>query len=180
MEVKKNSEFDTLNIYVKKSKSNEIIDSYKTFGWQLKSESENNQYEDIVDLAFEREHKIKNKDELQLLQVYMEDKLNEMGKLEKNKNPKTTAFGLFFGVTGIALIVFGALFGFKVLLGINLGLSIGMSFIGIIFLILTIIFIPKLSKKELNYFNSRHSQLMSDVKEIKQKAASLFGGDKNE
>lgn len=177
---KNNNEFDTLTIFVKKIKAKAIIKDYENFGWSLKYESENNQYEDIVDLTFERKHKIKNKDELQLLQVYMEDKLNELGKLEKNKNPKTTALGLFFGVVGLILLVFGSLFAFNIIINIALTPSIIMMCIGSIFLVSTFIFIPKLNKKELDQFNLRHMQLNDELKEINNKAASIIGGNNDE
>ena len=180
MDVKKNKDIDSLTIYAKKTKSKEIIKNYKTFGWHLKSESENNQYEDISDLTFYREHKIKNKDELQLLQVYMEDKLNEIGKIEKYKNSKSTAFGLFFGIISLALIIFGTLFGFKIIVGASIASSIIMSCIGIIFLILTLIFVPILSKKERACFNSRHTQLENELQEIINKATFLSGGSDSE
>ena len=61
--------YDTLNLYVKKIKAEEIKERYKNFGWILFNEQENATYEDILDLTFTRPHKIENKDELQLMQV---------------------------------------------------------------------------------------------------------------
>ena len=75
--MKKEIEYDELRLYVKKTKKDEIVNHYKVFGWNLVSINENKRYEDIVDLEFKRPHKIKEKDELQLLQVYMEENVNQ-------------------------------------------------------------------------------------------------------
>ncbi len=179
MRTKKYNDYDNLTLYVKKVKAQQIIENYKTFGWQLVSEADNKQYEDIVDLTFERPHKTENKDELQLMQVYMEDKLNAIGKLEKNKHPKTTSFGLIFGVMGLALIVFAILFNFGVLASLNTVYCIVMGSVGLLFLILTFIVIPKLYKKELNHFKTTHAVYEMELKEICKKATTLSGGENN-
>lgn len=179
MKTKTDIDFDTLTLYIKKARASKIIDNYKTFGWELVNEKENNQYEDILDITLKRPHKIENKDELQLMQVYLEDKLNSLAKLEKNKHPKSTSFGLIFGVFGTFLILLGALFGFKVLAGASLPISIFLSFIGIFFLLLTLIFIPKIYSKELKDYNQKHLMLEKDTKDICKKASELWG-EKNE
>ena len=173
-------ENDSLTIYVKKSKSNEIKENYSLFGWQVVSEAENRSYEDILDITFSRPHKIKNKDELQLLQVYLEDKLNSLAKLERNKTPKTTAFGLFFGVLGIIFSIFGALFAFNLLSGLSTFCSITISCVGIVFLILTLLITPKLYKKEIISFKNKFSELENNIQNICEKANSLFRGENHE
>jgi len=175
-----NHDFDTLTIYVKKSKAVEIIENYKSFGWYLELEKENSSYEDIVDITFKRKHKIKNKDELQLMQIYMEDKLNSLGKLERNKTPKTTAFGLFFGIIGITLIIIGILFATKVFYGISLFVNIFLLVIGALFLIITISILPKLNKSEMISFEKNSSLLKTEIQDICSQASKLFGGDKDE
>ena len=112
--------YDSLKLYVKKNKSKEIIEHYKLFGWEVLEEFENKKYEDILDLTFCRPHKIKNKDELQLLQVYMEERLNEQAKIEKHKHSKTTSIGLCLGVIGVGLITLGLLACLKVIMFVSL------------------------------------------------------------
>ena len=174
------NDFDYLKIYVKKPKTERIINHYKTFGWTLKSQTENDRYEDILDLTFERPHKIKNKDELQLLQVYMEDKLNKLGMIEKNKAPKTTIFSLTFGVFGIALTIIGLLFCFNQLVGLNLALSIFIVVLGTIFTIIALIIIPQLHKKELIDFKQKSTLIESEINQVCDKATKLLGGNQNE
>ena len=83
MEKIDSNKFDTLNLFVKKIKRQDVVDTYTSLGWKLLTEKENDRYEDIIDLTFLRPHKIQNKDQLQLMQVYTEDNLNEIAKLEK-------------------------------------------------------------------------------------------------
>jgi len=173
-------DFDKLSLYVKKYKAEEIIEHYKNFNWKLVSESENKKYEDIVDLTFIRKHKIENKDELQLLQVYMEERLNNVGKLEKNRNSKATAFGLGVGVFGLLLLIFGLMCCFQCFLLLNLTMSIICSCIGLILVIIFAIFLPKISKKEKSDFITNKQKIETEINEICKKALSLIGGDKNE
>ena len=180
MNQKKYNDFDTLTLYVKKLKAVEIIESYKTFGWELVEECENKRYEDIVDLTFNRPHKIKNKDELQLLQIYMENNLNAKAKLEKNKHQKSTSFGLIFGVLGLILMLNGFLHIFGVLEGFKLIGGIVIASIGFMFLITTLIVIPKLLNKEHSYFKEKHALYEHEIDEICKKATSLLGGENNE
>lgn len=173
-------DFDKLSLYVKKYKAEEIIEHYKKFKWKLVDQSENNRYEDIIDLTFIREHKIENKDELQLLQVYMEERLNNVGKLEKNKNAKSTSFGLFFGAIGTFLFIFGLMCCFQCFLLLNLFTSIVFSCIGLILIIICAIFLPKIIKKEKSDFIFNKKKVEKEIDDICNKALSLTGGDKNE
>ncbi len=175
-----NYDFDKLTIYVKKVKAGEIINNYKCFGWHLTLEEENSKYEDIVNLTFERKHKIKNKDELQLMQIYMEDKLNSLGKLERNKNPKTKTFGLTFGVLGLLFIIIGISFATKMIIGLTFFQSIALLIIGIMSLTATIIVLPKLNKSEMISFEKNSTSLKTEIQEICSQASKLFGGDRDD
>ena len=127
-----------------------------------------------------RKHKIENKDELQLLQVYMEERLNNVGKLEKNRNSKATAFGLGVGVFGFLLLIFGLMCCFQCFLLLNLTISIICSCVGLILVIIFTIFLPKISKKEKSDFITNKQKIETEINEICKKALSLIGGDKNE
>ena len=113
MKIDNYKEYDTLTLYVKKNKSTGIIKHYKIFGWELVEEADNNMYADLVDLTFIRSHKIKNKDELQLQQVYMEETLNKLGKLDKFKHAKSASVGLSVGTIILAFIVFAVIINIK-------------------------------------------------------------------
>jgi len=180
MKMKKYNDYDTLTLYVKKLKASEIIDSYKTFGWVLTSEVENSKYEDIVDLSFERPHKIENKDELQLMQVYMEEKLNNIGKLEIHKHSRSSAFGLFFGIIGLFLMIFGSILCFDFLLPKELILGIVLLSVGFIFGVITAICLPKIIKFENKHYEEIYAKLEDELTSICKKAEYLYGGKNHE
>ena len=171
------TEIDTLQLFVKKGKSKDIIKSYEAFGWALVSEAENNHYEDLIDLEFSRPHKIEHKDELQLKQVYLEEKLNTIGKLEKHKHSKSTSFGLVAGLFSMALIVLSIIWfvHFQTLKDILIaGL---MATASITFIVLEIIILPKLIKRENNEFEKKHKTIIKEISEICFYAQSLLGGE---
>lgn len=172
------NEFDKITIYAKKTKTEEIINHYKVFGWEVVEEVENNRYEDIVDLTFCRPHKIENKDELQLLQIYMEERLNEIAKIERNKNAKTTSFGLCFGVVSFALIVVGILAILKVLDIFGLIGGVTITVLGVILMIITTIVLPRTYKKEKIDYDAKHIQLEEEVNQILERVRK--GGQSNE
>ena len=74
---------DNLHLYAKKSKLNLVEECYESIRKKKTAQEENKRYDDLVDLSFERPHKIKNKDDLQLLQIHMEHHLNKLGRIER-------------------------------------------------------------------------------------------------
>ena len=81
--------FDYLDIIVKKVSENEIENAYLSFLWEKTDKKEDKRYIDVVHLSFRRPHKIKNKDRLQLLQVYYEYALNSRAQLSIKKHSKS-------------------------------------------------------------------------------------------
>lgn len=170
-------DYDTLTLYVKKNKSKKIIDYYKIFGWELVKEDENRRYEDLTDLTFTRPHKIKNKDDLQLQQVYMEETLNQIGRLEKRKHAKATSFGLCFGVIALALMVVGVVLGLNYT---NLPMLIGgiaLVAVGLILVIIGVIWLRKVYKNETLVYEQKREILEYQINEICTKVKTLSGGE---
>lgn len=168
--------YDTLNLFVKKSKHQDVIKTYKTLGWKLIDEKENNKYGDIVDLTFLRPHTLQNKDELQLMQVYVEDNLNEIAKLERNKHSKTTGLGLFLGFITLVLLALGIYLIVTNISTLNLIFGITLTISSIVSCVLELIFLPKLFKKESLTFNSKVLQLNKQIEDIENKSTLLLGG----
>lgn len=168
--------FDTITLYVKKHKVEKIIEYYKIFGWEVKSQLHNKHYADLTDLVFCRPHKIENKDELQLLQVYLEDKLNIEGKNEKDRHVKSKCFILTFGILGFLFLLFGTLICFNIF---TLGLGFGISFCTLAFalLVVGIIFLPKLFKKEKIILAQKQTKVNQEIQEICNQAKKLSGGE---
>lgn len=167
--------YDSLKLYVKKNKSKEIIEHYKLFGWEVLEEFENKKYEDILDLTFCRPHKIKNKDELQLLQVYMEERLNEQAKIEKHKHSKTTSIGLCLGVIGVGLITLGLLACLKVIMFVSLIGGILLAVSGLVFVAVSLIILPKIYKKEKIIYEEKNDQLSTELENIFDRVKTLAG-----
>lgn len=167
--------FDSLKLYAKKDKADEIIYNYKVFGWQLENNEENSRYEDIVDLTFYRPHKIANKDELQLLQVYMEDKLNSIAKLARNKFSLTISTALCLGVFSIVILTLGVLACFNVLPFLNLIGGILISTFGFILGVLAIILSPKIFKKEKEKFNLKYQTLQTELNTLHESVKTITG-----
>ncbi len=172
--------YDTLQLYVKKCKMDEIISRYKIFGWDVIESSDNAQYEDIVDITLLRPHKIDSKDELQLMQVYMEERLNAIAKIERNKHAKTTAIGLCLGVAALAVIIISILNLCRLLLDYNIVISIIMLSIGIIGLIIEVIMLPRLYKKENAQCLVKKHILERELDIICNNVKNLSGGHHDE
>lgn len=99
--------YDYLFITVKKSKLERLKTHYRQLGWEDTEMHEDARYDDITHISLRRPHKIENKDELQLMQVYLEAAWNKIGKIENNPRPKTLIAGLGLGLLSAALLVVG-------------------------------------------------------------------------
>lgn len=166
---------DTLTLYVKKDKAKKIIQSYNAFGWEIIEDKENNKYDDIADLTFTRPHIIKNKDELQLNQVYLDEQLNNIAKLEKHKHSQSTTLGLIQGLLSLMLLFLGIMICVK-------SQDIHRLLVGILIIILTavliflqIVFLKTLIKNENQRFNKEYEKLNSELHELCKKAKLLLG-----
>ena len=100
--------FDYLHATVKSDKLDELIAHYKTLRWEVYELDEDSVYDDVVHLSLYRPHKIENKDELQILQIYLESAWNDIGRAENNPHAKTLITGLTAGILAVILIVVGA------------------------------------------------------------------------
>lgn len=167
---------DYLELYVKKTKAQHLVDQYRLFGWTLERSRENAHYEDLVDLTFSREHNIPHKDDLQLLQVYMEERINATAKKEHNKHALSTSLGLCLGVLGLAMIVLGILI-LTQILPYKLAAAVVLLGLGSASVVLTAIFIPKIVKKENRSFKAFYDKNMIKIAQINDTVKSLLGGN---
>ena len=169
--------FDTLTVQVKTNKKDEILKYYSLLGWNLFDEKDNSKYEDLFNLTFIRPHKIKNKDDLQLEQINLENKLNEIGKLEKYRHAKTNSVVLSLSLIMFSLLAIGL---WLVLEKIGFGYLITglMMFVaGAVLLVLQCIFVPKMHKKEENSFYENYNKLRLQIEEILSKVKCLQVND---
>ena len=100
--------YDYIRATVKSSKLDELSAHYKALRWEIYEIDEDRVYDDVVHLSLYRPHKIEHKDELHILQIYLESAWNDIGRAENNPRPKTLLTGLVAGILAIVLIVVGA------------------------------------------------------------------------
>jgi len=97
--------YDRLFVTVKLNKLEEPEKCYDALGWECVGKK--NVRGGRVQINYRRPHRVENKDELQLLQVYLEAALNEEGKLDTRSMPLTAAVGVITGFLTVALAVLG-------------------------------------------------------------------------
>ncbi len=166
MQEKDYKNYDYLDIIVKKKSEQELVGAYTSFLWQKIGSKEDRRYNDVVHLSFCRPHKLKNKDRLQLLQVYYESALNNMADLQTKKHSKSRR-------KIIGLTLFSALFLFGVgvfiyltknLLSIILGAVFALGVIG--YSLLLIGKIKKLFIKENKIFTEKQNGIEKEKQRI--------------
>lgn len=166
--------YDNLTLYVKKNKVEEIVQHYKIFGWQLVKSVENDRYEDLVDLTFVRPHKIVNKDDLQLYQVYMEEKLNEAAKTQRRRHLCSTLFAFNVGLIGLTLIILGIIT-LTTLTILNVAGGIVFVCLGTMFFLVEALILPKIVKKENKKYAKKKQSLDEEIDSICEKVVILRG-----
>ena len=177
MKTKNNIEVDRLILYVKLSKVDEIVERYKLLGWNLVEKAENRLFEDLLDLTFERNHKIENKDDLQLMQIYMEDKLNAIGKVERRRHAKSTSLSLILGPLALVAILTGLIVIFQVSTAFVWTIASILFSLALVCVVLLAVLLPRLIKKENKTFEKRNLILHTELDHICNRAKLLLGED---
>lgn len=170
------NKYDTLKIYANKSKRDEIIYHYNLLDWEVYEEVDNAKYEDTIDITFIRPHNIDNKDELQLLQVYMEERLNGIAKCEKDKYAVSLAFSLSTGVIGLAFVLVGIFAFLGYLLPMRNIVGVISMTLGVVLLTIFAILLPILIKKDRIKYDTNIAKLNKEVDEICDRIITLKGG----
>lgn len=100
-------EYDNLYVTVRGDKAAELTGYYRAFGWEKVSSRAHTVHVKRIDMSFRRPHRIEDKDELQLWQVYLETDLNLVGRLEKIPRPRTLAAGITLFLLSLCMIAAG-------------------------------------------------------------------------
>ncbi len=103
------SQFDNFYVTVKSDRVKEVCKMYASLGWKLIENSPHSRYFNERNLTFSRPHVVEHRDELHLLQVYLDGAIDKIGKLQSNPCPVTTALMVSVGLACLFLIVCGAL-----------------------------------------------------------------------
>lgn len=85
----------------------EIVDSYQALGWEVVNHGDT-LLPGYMSVNFKRNRKIKNKEQLNRLQVKLDDAINNIAVLEKKKTQSAVVTSLVVGIIG-ALIFGGGL-----------------------------------------------------------------------
>lgn len=171
------NELDILTLLVKKEQFNTILENYQLLGWQLAEQSENKRYEDLLDVKLTRPHKIENKDDLQLLQIYLEDNLNTQAKLKKFRHAGSTVFSSVIGVLGLAMLTLGILFALSVLPVLGLVGGIVLICVGVLVLVVQLVGTIKIAKREKVVYKNKLEKLEQELNHLRKRATDFFGGE---
>lgn len=176
MKIEKNyKEFDFQTILVKKEKVDDVKNKYNDFGWEVNEIKQHHQFENILEIEFVRNHFIKNKDELQLLQVYLDHDINLLGKLEKNKHSKTTIWGIVLGLIGGVFCTASVMSFIKLEMYLSIIFGVLFALFAIsIFVVMTIVLL-RLAKKEKVVYNTKVQICQNNIEQYCQKAKLLVG-----
>ena len=170
-------DFDRLDVFAKKDKLELIEKCYSRFAWEKVQVSDNTRYEDLVDVTFQRAHKVPHKDDLQLMQIYMESCLNRIGRLESTKHSRSTILGLALGIFSLAMC------GLGLWLIISIATTLSIIFgaiavaVGVALLVLTTLLSVRLFKRERGDFEDKKAKLDGELESICSKAEQLIKGE---
>lgn len=168
--------FDRLEITAKTAKEKDLVSHYALFGWQETARKEDKRFFDIAHITFIRPHKIKNKDRLQLLQIYYESYMNQLYRCEKTAYTGSVAFLTSALLTALILASIGIIFIFSVPLALRI--------FGGVLCLLSAIFIggscyktALMRKKEKGKFNKKYDTLKKNIDEVLCVAKMLLTED---
>lgn len=167
------NKYDYQTIVAKIEKANRLIEDYASFGWKKIEECPHSIYENLIEITFEREHKIANKDDMQFLQVNYEYYINQIGRLERKKHKKSVIFGISMILIISMLILFAVFAPIKLTGTLAIILCSVYSFFALLFIILTIIILNVLIEKEKNIYDSKSKEYEIASRQICEQAKKL-------
>ncbi len=179
-EIDKN--YDYLTILVKREKLEEVENRYKFFSWEILKEDEHERFGNIVVVEMRRIHKIKNKDNLQYLQVQMEFLINREEMYKRNKHKRSALFGLIFGILCAFIFACGLVTLLNHISTVEVVFGIIFVVIGLFLNILLLFLIFKMSREEDRLFEENSIKISKQLDEVcemaKQQNKELQGEDK--
>lgn len=176
MEKKKNiNNFDYQTIVIKKDKQEEMIKNYECFGWAVRQINQHKRYDNLVEVEFERNHFIKNKDDLQFLQVGMECDVNNLGRIERTRKLRSVIFVLGLCALALASLVIA------IVLLINaqeVGVAWGfaMLVVAVAVSIITVAIEKKIAQNEKKLVAEKTVQYKKSIEDYLSSARGLLGG----
>lgn len=172
--------FDYLSVTVKKDALSYLAPFYLALGWQIIGREEHRRYSNELNLTFRRPHRIENKDDLQLLQIYIETSVNQLGKYAVTRHPRTTVFGALSGVLCLSLTVVGLVlalaFGYPQTDSASFIWGITAASLGVILLAVFMSVTAVIYRREEGYGKERVERLKKEITEAITAAGPLLNG----
>ena len=166
--------YDRFTMLAKKNKKNELLKYYTALDFKLIKQKNHPYFEDEIYLTFEREHFVKNKYELQYIQVELESNLNEIAKLENKIKSKTTIVGITLGLASFIFQFFG-IYNLCQNPKLNLAFYIVSTLLGVCLLVCNIIVCKKIYKDDSIFFNNKINDLKQENIKIYNRLQALKG-----
>ncbi len=180
MENKDYNNYDYIEIIVKTESEREVVSAYSSFLWQETHRQEDNRYADVTHVFFKREHRIENKDRLQLLQVHYESVLNEKSQAFEQKCNKTKALlsNVILLIVASLFLCFYLVFAIKQTWSVILGLLL-VVIVGVLSIFAVKYFKTRFTLDEQKYLD-KATEFEGQIKDIMQEVRLLTGGEKYE
>ena len=156
---------DKLVLCVKKNNINEIINYYEKFGYKI-IDIKNKKISNIVELFFIRDHNIKNKDQLHILQADLENLINKKAQNKSKKYLKSASKLIFLFFLTFAFIFGGVTLLLNMKKNIFIICSILFFIVAIFNIFLTCFIAPNLIKKDKDAYNLKNNIFDIKIKKI--------------
>lgn len=121
--------YDYLTVDTDLKKASQTMDYYESLGWEITGSNERAEMMGKTVLNFRRDRKIKNKDQLLRMQKKMEDAMESIEVLQKQKKSGATVLSLVIGIVGALILGIGMC---MCMLNPTLGLMIGGCIVGVV------------------------------------------------
>lgn len=165
--------YDIVSCDIKKKDVEEIINIYTALGYNIHSNEDSDLYLDSRHLIFYRDHILKNKDQLQYIQVNIEMKINEVSFKNQNKYIPLILISTLLIILSTGLLACGFTLIFLLSGTLYFTLSI-VSFIlsAILFLFITFYILKRRKKIDIK-FNAYKKKMHELIEEDIKKALEL-------
>ncbi len=170
--------YDSLELALKADAVDKMLEFYKEFGWELFEREDDKRYFDIVHVRLLRQHKIDNKDKLQLLQVKMEKSVNKFAAKRRDRHAASTIFGLTCGIVSLLMIALGILLLVKPGGTAGIGFGIPLIAAGVILPLALILPLRKLIKREKEKFAEAYREMGAEITKILSLVRRIRGTEK--
>ncbi len=167
--------YDYISLTAKVKTADEVVDAYNDFGWEEIDRFADKRYIDVLHLSFRRSRNVKNKDEMQYLQVCYERLINKRTEYEYKRHDRSNIVLSLLMVLCIGLAFVGAVAVYNARSYFTLvwaWCAIGIGFLGIT---PSLFLVKKMRKKEKLKFKERKQEIDEQIEKTLAKAIKIAG-----